>query len=81
MSYSQTCSTLNKKVQEQHIFISPSSIPVHLHLLHPDEGPKWSGAVGAGLVEFTQRGSRGHGELPPGSQHHIPPGALAPDKP
>lgn len=39
------------------------------------------GAVGAGLLEFTQRRSGGPGELPPGSEHHLPTGTLASDQP
>lgn len=70
------------KVQELKAFISlSSSLNALLHLFHPDAGPEWGGAVGAGLVEFTQRGSGGHGELPQRPQHHLPPGTLAPDQP
>lgn len=57
------------------------SLTTLLRLFHPDAGPEWGGAVSAGLVEFTQRGSGGHGELPQRPQHHLPPGTLAPDQP
>lgn len=49
--------------------------------LHPDAGPEWGGAVCTGLVEFTQGGPGGHGELLARPQHHLPSGALAADSP
>lgn len=58
-----------------------SSLTALLRLCHPDAGPERGGAVGAGLVEFTQRRSGGDGELPQRPQHHLPPGTLAADQP
>lgn len=52
-----------------------------LNHFHPDAGQEWSGTVGAGLMEFTEGGSGGHGELPQRPQHHLPPATLASDPP
>ena len=60
---------------------SVKTFSLSTRLFLTDAGSERGGADGAGLLEFTQRGSGGHRELPQGPEHHLPPGTLAPDPP